>query len=315
MTDSTEPCPDVAIESLAAEQHGVFSRTQAIDAGADATLIRRQVASGRWRRVAPGVYGFPGRPDSWLRRVWIAHLHGGPSTVVSHASAARLHGFHPIEGYPVDLTVGRNRTRSLADSRRHRVDDLDPSQVTTVRGLPVTTAERTAVDLATVLTPVRLREVPGNAHVDRVCRIEEVAVVFDSLRRSGKPGVRRMADALDELGPGDGIPRSVLERLLDEVIRLSGLPRPSHEVPIPGFGLVDGFVDRCWPEAKLIVEADGRRWHSRQSDLRRDHERDLQAAAAGYQTLRLMWERLKGRPDDTAHRVVEVYRLRIAHPA
>ncbi len=310
-----EESPIASMEALAREQCGVFSRQQALDAGSDAATFRRQLDSGRWRRIAPCVYGFPGVPDSWLRRVWIAHLHGGTDTVVSHGSAAKLHGFRPIDGYPVDLTVGRNRTRSLAGSRRHRVDDLTPDQVTVCDGLPVTTPERTAFDLAGVISTHRLGELLSNAHVDGLCRIEDVAVLFDELRRSGKPGVRQLGTVLDQLGPGDRIPRSELEALLDVVIRLAGLPAPVHEVPVPGFGLVEGFVDRCWPEAKLIVEADGRRWHSRQRDLQRDHERDLQAAAAGHLTLRLMWERLKGRPEDTAALLVEVHAQRLARPA
>lgn len=310
-----DPSPTDSMELLARQQCGVFSRQQALDAGADTTTFRRQIDNGRWRRVAPCVYGFPGTPDSWKRRVWIVHLHGGADTVVSHGSAGRLQGLRPVEGYPIDLTVGRNRTRALAGSRRHRVDDLAPDHVTELDGLPVTTAARTMFDLAGVVTTPRLVELLSNAHVDRRCSIEEVAMLLDGLRRSGKPGVRRLATALDQLGPGDRMPRSELEALLDAVIRRAGLPAPVHEVPVPGFGLTEGFVDRCWPGAKLIVEADGRRWHSRQQDLQRDHERDLQAAAAGYLTVRLMWERLKGRPEDTAEQLVRIHAQRLARPA
>lgn len=198
---TTEPSPAAAMEALAAQQCGVFSREQAIDSGADQALIRRQVSTGRWRRVAPCVYGFPGVGDTWLRRVWIAHLHGGPETVVSHGSAARLHGFRSIEGYPIDVTVGRNRTRSLAESRRHRVDDLAPDHVTQLRGLPVTTPARTAFDLAGVLSAARLADLLATAHADRVCRIDDVAELFESLRRPGKRGVRTLAEVLDQLRP------------------------------------------------------------------------------------------------------------------
>ena len=59
---------------------------------------------------------------------------------------------------------------------------------------------------------------------------------------------------------------------------------------------IDGCVDFGWPEARLIVEADGRRWHTRIADLRRDRERDNQAARAGWQTLRFLHESIDGRP-------------------
>lgn len=131
--------------------------------------------------------------------------------------------------------------------------------------------------------------------------------MLDSLRRPGKRGVRSLGRALDQVGPGDTLPRSELEALLDRVIELSGLPAPLHEQPLPSFGGLAGFVDRTWPEARLIVEADGRRWHTRQQDIARDHDRTLEAARHGYLTLRLIWERLRNDPLETAQALVEVH--------
>ena len=41
---------------------------------------------------------------------------------------------------------------------------------------------------------------------------------------------------------------------------------------------------RAYSDCRLIIEADGRRWHTRVADLRRDHERDAEAARVGWQT-------------------------------
>jgi very-short-patch-repair endonuclease len=51
-----------------------------------------------------------------------------------------------------------------------------------------------------------------------------------------------------------------------------------------------GFVDRCWPEAKLILEIDGRRWHARERDMAKDRARDREAARLGWQTVRVLDE-------------------------
>ena len=61
---------------------------------------------------------------------------------------------------------------------------------------------------------------------------------------------------------------------------------------LPGTGAVEGVVDAAYPDCRLILEADGRRWHTRVDDLRRDHERDAEAARAGWQTLRFLYEQI-----------------------
>ena len=78
-----------------------------------------------------------------------------------------------------------------------------------------------------------LQEILETAHVDKQCPVEAVATMLDSLRRPGKRGVRALTAALDEVGPGEGMARSELEALLDQVIELSGLPAPLHERHCP----------------------------------------------------------------------------------
>lgn len=304
--------PDAAIELLAAAQHGVISRAQAIHAGLSGRAIRHRLESGRWRHLAPSVYGFPGNPDTWWRRVWIAHLHAGPESAVSHRSSGRMQQLGPIEGEPIDLIVPRHKAAIGTDGvRRFRLTDLRPEHVTTVDGLPVTTPARTIVDLASVLSPSRLRRIVEHSEVTRRCPLVAVAATLDDLRGSGKPGVRALCDVLDEMGPGE-IPRSQLERYADEVIDLTRLPRPRHEYPLPTVALLKGFVDRCWPDVRLIVEADGRRWHTRRAQIALDHDRDLEAARCGYQTLRLTWERLRSDPEGTAVALRDIYDQRRA---
>lgn len=221
-----------AIERLAARQHGAVSRAQVLGSGFPARRIRTWVDNGRWRRAAPGVYVFPGAPDTWVQRLWIAHLHAGPRSVVSHRAATRLGDLGPIEGAPVDLLVLPGARAGLDGVRRFRVTDLAPHQVTTVQGLPVTTPARTVVDLASVVSAARLGAVVEHAVVERRCSIEEIATTLDDLRRRGKPGVRRLCDVLDALGPGE-IPRSELERLLDGALEPTDLPPPQREHPLP----------------------------------------------------------------------------------
>lgn len=311
--DESDPAgdPGEQVEALAGRQHGVIARRQALTAGMDVAAVRRSVRSERWRRVAPCVYHFPGHPDTWERRIWVAHLHAGPESVIAARSAARWHRLGPISGDPVELHVTRTATRALPGTVRHRANDLDPSHTTVVRGLPVTTPARSIIDLAPLVSAARLAKILETAHVDKQCPVEAVAAMLDSLRRPGKRGVRALTAALDEVGPGEGMARSELEALLDHVIELSGLPAPLHEAPLPSSGSILGFVDRTWPDARLIVEADGRRWHTRRRDIARDHDRSLEAARHGYLTVRLIWERLRHDPAETAAALGDIHDGRI----
>ncbi len=66
--------------------------------------------------------------------------------VISHRSAAAVHDLGDLVPDMVEITVPRRRTTRDPDVRL-RVDRLTEADVTYVDGLPVTTVERTIVDL------------------------------------------------------------------------------------------------------------------------------------------------------------------------
>jgi len=301
---------DRAIAATFALQRGVVSRRQALGAGMTAAQLRVRVESGAWDRVAPSVYALNGCPDTWMRRLWTAHLHAGPDSVVSHESAGRLHHFRQVPAGIVALTVPERRRFVAPGVRVHRTDRIGPADVVEIEGLPVTAPARTVVDLASRLSLARLRLLVEDQAVSRQIGLAALGAALGGVRARGRSGVGRLALVLDELGPADGIPRSELERLLDEVVALAGLPEPSHEYPLPGRGARTGFVDRCWAGCRLILEADGRAWHSRRSEMLADADRSLQAQEVGFQTTRLLWEHLSSDPVGTARSLAAVHRQR-----
>lgn len=295
MSISAEPVSD-----LLQVQHGVISLRQTRELGMSDKERRWRVESGRWERLAPSVYGIVDHRPSWRRALWVAHLWAGPESVVSHEPAGRLHRYAQVPAGLVALTVPRSSRHGPPGLRVHRTDDLARSEVVLIDGLPITSPARTVVDLAAVLGVARLRPLIEDQVVSKRLSLATIGAALDGVRRRGKPGVRRLSRVLDDLGPGDELPRSELERLLDRVIGLAGLPAPLHEHALPGRGAVVGFVDRCWPAAGLIVEGDGRRWHTRRQQTLLDATRTLEAQAVGFETSRLLWEHLAHDPHGTA---------------
>ena len=313
VSGSLEPVKTFPIEAreLLGVQHGLISLEQCRGIELDDAHVKALVRSGRWERVAPAVYTSPGHHQTWNRSLWLAHLHAGPDSVVSHQSAGRLHGYTQVQAGIVSLMGSSNCRHGPAETRWHRGDDLLPAHVTRIGGLPVTTPLRTIFDLASVMHIASLRDLVRDEITLHQLDVAELGAVMDSLRRRGKPGVAKLARVLDDLGPGEGLSRSQLERLLDEVISGSGLPTPAVEYPLPGRGAATGFVDRCWPEARMIVEADGRRWHTRRTQMGLDATRSIEAQAAGFETTRLLWEHLESDADNTARLLRTIYEQRL----
>jgi very-short-patch-repair endonuclease len=193
----------------------------------------------------------------------------------------------------------------------HQFDDLLSDHRTAVDGLPLTTPARTIVDLAAVVLPARLLRIVEDTNHARLVSYADVGTCMTSVARRGKPGIRRLARTLDRLTATGATTMSSLERKLFEMIDGAGLPRPRSQFPFPGRLFTNGCVDAAYVDAKIVIEADGRAWHTRIADIKRDHDRDGDAARHGWQTLRLLHENIIGDPEGTAALIRDVRRERL----
>lgn len=297
---------------VASRQAGAVARCQLLEAGLTPSAADRRVRSGRLTVELPGVYTVPGSPDTALRRRWVALLAVGPAAVLSFDSAARVHRLAavPADG-PTVLTVPHSGWQRLPGVVVHQISDLSPDDRIVLDHLPVTSVRRTIVDLAATWRRGRVAVTLDDAVAARKTTYAEVGECLRSVARRGKPGVRLLTALLDERGPGAVPPASVLERDFFGLVDRSPLPAPVRQHPLPRNDGALGLVDAAWPGVRLIVEVDGRRWHQRIADLKRDRDRDLQAAAAGWQVLRLLHEHIVGAPAETSAQLVAAYQARL----
>jgi predicted transcriptional regulator of viral defense system len=143
---------DAQIAALATAQHGVVTRRQLKGFGLSPGGIEKRVASGRLHRIHRGVYAV-GHPvlGSHGRRL-AAVLTCGPHALLSYASAAALWAIRASAAVLVDVTVPGSGARPRRPGLRiHRARGLGPDERTVHHGIPVTTPERTLLDLAAVL--------------------------------------------------------------------------------------------------------------------------------------------------------------------
>lgn len=148
-----------ALSGAAADQWGLVTTAQAKELGLNAVQLLRLTDVGLLENVSRGVYlltasGLTRHMEikaAWLRLqpkvfAWdrpMGHLDSG---VVSHASACQLHELGDIPAPDVEITVPRRRVTNESFVRL-RTAPLDPSEITVLDGLPVTTATRTITDL------------------------------------------------------------------------------------------------------------------------------------------------------------------------
>lgn len=301
---------DERVAELASRQYGLLSRRQVLALGGDDDIIRRRLGATRWSVLSPGVYSLPGWPPSWRRSLWLAHLDVGPASVVSHQAAAALHGLILFPPGPVVLTVvhgdHERPSRSLA---LHQSKDLLPPHVQRTAGLPVTTVPRTLFDLSAVAGTERLGRAMDDAHVGGVCRVEEVRALYDQLRRRGKPGMKRLGELLAHRGPGYVPPESVLESRLLKVLHDARLPVPARQHRLPWRARAEDRVDLAFPDHRIIVEGDGRRWHTRMDQMAADRRRDREALNHGWRPYRFVWEEITRQPDMVLDTMIQALAL------
>ena len=302
---------DRLIHVFASMQCGVFTRRAVLDLGGDDDLIRRRLRSGRWEGVAPGVYRLAGSPDTWRQRLWIARCAIDAFAVISHESSAALRSWPGFHDGPIVLLVPHGTHPRVAGATVHQTRDLWLVDTELIDGLIVTTAARTLLDLAgTGIRRSRLLAAVDEAIVRRDATFAQIEAELAAQARPGKPGVRLLTSVLDSRR-GQAVPQSELERKHFALYDRFGGPRPVPQWPYPGRAQVPGCADAGFPEALLAVETDGRRWHTRVADLKRDHHRDAEAARAGVQVLRLLFEDVVGDPDGTWSLIQETRRTRL----
>lgn len=294
----------VTAASIAQSQSGAVSRQQLLDSGLESQTIFRWLESGRWQQLHRGVYAVFTGPVPRETTLWAVLLRAGPGAVLSHLTAAELHGLidHPGESIYVTVPSTRRITmRGVVVRTSRRITEATQPG----REPPRTNVEETVFDLI---------ELAGTS--DDACgwitravsrRLTTAERLIETLKLRKKMRWRTM---LEEMlaAASDGI-HSVLEyRYLRDVERAHGLPRSRHQVRV----VIDGktvYRDAYYEEYRLAVELDGRLAHP-EEDRRRDRHRDIRAGMDDILTTRYDWQDVRGHPCETALLQARILRRR-----
>jgi very-short-patch-repair endonuclease len=241
-------------------------------------LTPDQLRSSAWRRLFRGVYVHRDVPVTHALRASAACVLL-PAAVVTGRSAAVLWGVDlagPTDD--VEVTVPSSAHPTRLPGLRVRRSDLLRAHRGRRGGVPVTTAEATAVRLAQLLE--------GDSAVVAVDQMVAAGVV-------DLPAVRGLAAAWS--GPGsararrvcalaDGLADSPQETRLRLLLWRSALPAPVAQYRVRDGGRVVARVDFAWPEQKIALEYDGL-WHGEPGQFAKDRRRLNGLTAAGWRVI------------------------------
>jgi hypothetical protein len=269
---------DGEVARLAGEQFNRVSREQLRRLGLSDEAIQHRVAAGRLVIVEQGVFAIAPvlEHDDWGRRMGATLT--APGTVLSHVSAAAAWGIwsapREFETVTRPGSGGPRRHGGVLAFRSLRL----AGECTALRGIPITTVERTLLDLARSVSRKALARAVREAIRLRLTSLD---VLVDAVgRAAGRRGTKALAAALARYS---GLPleraRSGSEVRALEVLRDAGRPLPRLNVRRAG-----EEADLSWTRERLIIEIDGGPFHL---DVGEDARKQTCWEAAGWTVRRL----------------------------
>jgi Protein of unknown function (DUF559) len=281
------------IGELAREQHGLVRLDQI--PVADQRRFRDLAKRGIVEHVAKGVYRANGSPVSWMQTVQAGVWALGESAVVSHRAAARVYRCDRFDDAPAEFTVLRvQRGRRLPGALAavvHTSTVRQKGDVRRVEGLPVTSPERTIVDLARAGTPTKSLEAAIDSSIRlRLTTLDHIVDRVAEFKGSSRWGIAQL-DALVMTSGG----HSVLERQFLRLVKHSGLPMPKPQVVHRRDGRHVARVDFLFEDHGVVVEVSGGRGHSSAAERALDARRRNELQQMGRTVLEFTYEDVNGR--------------------
>ena len=279
-------------EKLTSGQHALLSRSQAFALGLTRGQVNALVARGSWVRVLPSVYRIAASPKTWRQPLMAACLWAKERAVISGRSAAAVWEFEGYWRTRVELCSCLHLT-APSGLVVHQVSRLDAIDTTTRRGIRVTSAARTILDLTPLVSQSTLERTLDEALRKGHVTVESVLRCIQRNGRRGRAGIAHLEALLAER-KGQRATDSPLESDIAGLLREFGLPSPVKRYRVIEHDRFIAEVDLAWPEQKLAVQAHGSSYHRQlrtwENDQRVENELQLQGWFVAKMTRRMLDE-------------------------
>ena len=254
-----------------------FLGSEAVAAGA----LTRHALRKDFVALHQDVYVSRGATVSPVIRAKAAWLRSRRRGVLAGPSASALHGAKWVDRQRPAAIIDTNRRKTRGV--RAWADRIESDEICVVDGMPVTTPERTALDIA-----CRYSVDEAVAAIDALWRATHMKMADVDLlveRHRGRRGIRRARTVLGLVDPGAESPKETWLRLL--LIR-NGFPRPQTQIPVRNeFGVLIAELDMGWEELKVSAEYDGAHHRTDPKIVMKDIRRQEEVTEAGWINVRV----------------------------
>jgi very-short-patch-repair endonuclease len=272
---------------IASRQHRVVTHLELRKERFSPKEIRRLVERGWLTPVHRGVYvvGPPVLDDAGTLSAAVKAC--GEPSAGSFRSAAWLLGIGDRPWRPSVTSPIKGLQRPGIEVHTSKL--IFPDEIVTRRGIPVTSPNRTLLDMSTVLGRAAMIRMVERAEQEGIFNEEQVQLLIDG--SNGHPGTGRLRRVLAEIA-GPEFTRSEFERKFLAFCRRRGIPMPEANQKIAGLE-----VDMIWRRYRVAVELQSRKWHSAREAIERDSEKAAALMVAGWKFIPITSRRFVCDPD------------------
>ena len=283
---------DDALARIIEHQHGVFDG-RVLDAIGFTKRERSIRLERRWTTVYENVFRLAGAPVTWRSRLLAAVLAGGPLGAGSHRSASAVWRLPGGAEDLQELLCRRWRRTKHAGLVVHETHVLSPLDVTCVDAIPVTTVERTLLDLGAVRPPAVVEAAVEAALRRDLTTLDALEETLRRLGRRGRNGVGVLRAILAARTVDRALTESEMELRLLQVLRRNLLPEPVTQFEIWRDGRLVARVDAAFVEWRIALEYESFTHHTGKAALVRDSARRNEIVACGWKPISVTWEDLR----------------------
>lgn len=258
--------------------------------------VSRYQLRTHYQSVHRNVYVAKGHTLTAVDKAIAAWLWSRREATLAGLSAAAMHGSKWIDAR-LSAEINR-RSRDKADGIVLHSDELPDDEISVIRGIPVTTAARTAFDLGRryglTLAVIRLDAMMQATDLKPV----DIDALID--RHRGARGIVQLREALGLADAGAESPQETRTRL---VLTRGGLRPDRTQIDVFNrFGDHVGRIDMGYPRWRVGVEYDGEQHWTDPTVRRRDIDRQAELEALGWRIIRVSADMLRYRPGTIVQR-------------
>jgi predicted transcriptional regulator of viral defense system len=287
---------ETAIMQVAGRQKQLLRLDQLSAIGLGSRTVQARVARGRLHRIHRGVFATHGPPYSREQLYLAAVFACGRGTLLAGFCSASI--FSLVDSPPtVPEVVNEAGTGTCRPGVTVHRSKVDPRDATRRHGIPCTSVARTIIDCAYragLDGTGELIMAADSAQLLNRSRLEQLAD-----ERRGRPGISHVLALITD----DPVElRSRNERRMFSICRSFGIPLPlcNHRIELEGRTFIADF---CWPDLRLIVEADSWRWHGGRLAAESDADRDQLLLIAGWRVVHFTRDQIKHHRSESGERL------------